>query len=87
VTRLPNAYVERIIGSIRRECLNHVIIFDERHLRSVLSLYFHYITRPERISRSTGLPGGAARTPTRGRPDHRIPRGRGLHHRYERRAA
>ena len=28
-----NAYVERIIGSIRRECLNHIIILDERHLR------------------------------------------------------
>jgi len=32
-----NPYVERIIGSIRRECLNHVIIFDERHLRRALS--------------------------------------------------
>jgi putative transposase len=37
-----NAYVERIIGSIRRECLNHVIVFDERHLRRVLSAYFDY---------------------------------------------
>jgi transposase InsO family protein len=37
-----NAYVDRIIGSIRRECLDHVIIFDERHLRDVLSSYFHY---------------------------------------------
>jgi putative transposase len=37
-----NAYVERIIGSIRRECLDHVIIFDERHLRRVLSDYFQY---------------------------------------------
>ena len=37
-----NAYVERIIGSIRRECLDHVIIFDERHLRGVLSSYFQY---------------------------------------------
>ena len=35
-----NPFVERIIGSIRRECLNHVIIFDERHLRRVLSSYF-----------------------------------------------
>ena len=34
-----NAYVERIIGSIRRECLDHVVIFDERHLRRALSSY------------------------------------------------
>src|ERR1700694_5332517 len=39
-----NPYVERLIGSIRRECLDHVIILNERHLRRVLS--------PERISRS-----------------------------------
>jgi putative transposase len=37
-----NPYVERLIGSIRRECLNHVIIFNERHLRRVLSSYFQY---------------------------------------------
>jgi transposase InsO family protein len=37
-----NAYIERIIGSIRRECLDHVIIFDERQLRRVLSAYFEY---------------------------------------------
>ena len=32
-----NAYVERVIGSIRRECLDHIVIFNERHLRRVLS--------------------------------------------------
>jgi hypothetical protein len=37
-----NPYVERVIGSIRRECLDQVIIFDERHLRGVLSSYFCY---------------------------------------------
>src|ERR1035437_7867350 len=37
-----NAYVERIIGSIRRECLDHIIIFNERHLRDVLSSYCKY---------------------------------------------
>ena len=37
-----NAYVERVIGSVRRECLDHVIICDEHHLRGVLSSYFHY---------------------------------------------
>ena len=34
-----NAYAERVIGSIRRECLDEVVIFNERHLRRVLSLY------------------------------------------------
>jgi transposase InsO family protein len=37
-----NPYVERLIGSIRRECLDHVIILSERHLRRVLSSYFQY---------------------------------------------
>jgi transposase InsO family protein len=37
-----NPYVERLIGSIRRECLDHIIIFNEHHLRGVLSKYFHY---------------------------------------------
>ena len=35
-----NAYVERIIGSIRRECLDHVIIFNEMHVRRILRSYF-----------------------------------------------
>jgi hypothetical protein len=37
-----NPYVERLIGSIRRECLGHVIILSEGHLRRVLSSYFQY---------------------------------------------
>ncbi|MGB2822383.1 MAG: integrase core domain-containing protein [Phycisphaerae bacterium] len=35
-------YVERLIGSIRRECRDHVIVFDEEHLRRVLADYFSY---------------------------------------------
>ena len=35
-------YVERVIGSIRRECLDHVIILDERHLRRMLRGYVDY---------------------------------------------
>src|SRR5881398_981904 len=44
VPRSPwqRAYIERIIGSIRRECLDHVIIFDEASLRRTLRLYFRY---------------------------------------------
>jgi hypothetical protein len=37
-----NAYVERLICSIRRECLDHIIISNEHHLREVLSSYFQF---------------------------------------------
>ena len=37
-----NNYTERLIGSIRRECLDHVVVFGERHLRHVLLSYMHY---------------------------------------------
>ena len=37
-----NAYVERLIGSIRRECIDHVIILGEAHLRRIMSLYASY---------------------------------------------
>jgi Integrase core domain len=37
-----NPFVEHVVGSIRRECLDHVIVFNERHLRHVLSSYFQY---------------------------------------------
>ena len=36
------AYVERIIGSIRRDCLDHVIALDESSLRRILGRYFDY---------------------------------------------
>src|SRR6202049_88914 len=37
-----NGHTERLIGSIRRECLDHVVVFDERHLRHVLLSYMQY---------------------------------------------
>ena len=37
-----NGYVERVIGSIRREFLDHVIVMNENHLRKILREYFHY---------------------------------------------
>ena len=37
-----NGYVERLIGSIRRDCLDHMVIFGERHLRHLLHLYQKY---------------------------------------------
>jgi transposase InsO family protein len=38
-------YVERMIGSIRRECLNNVVILGERHLRRILNDYFSHYRR------------------------------------------
>ena len=37
-----SSFVERLIGSIRRDCLDHVIVLNERHLKRVLSSYFEY---------------------------------------------
>ena len=37
-----NGYVERLIGSIRRECLDHIVILGERHLRTILKLHADY---------------------------------------------
>ncbi|MGA7873304.1 MAG: integrase core domain-containing protein [Candidatus Binatus sp.] len=37
-----NAYVQRVIGSIRGECLDHVVVINERHLRRVLISYANY---------------------------------------------
>ena len=39
-----NPFAERVIGSIRRECLDHIIVFNERHLRRLLRSYLAYIT-------------------------------------------
>ena len=45
-----NPYVERLIGTIRRECLDHLIVFGEAHLRRILGKYAAYYN--ERIHRS-----------------------------------
>jgi transposase InsO family protein len=44
-----NGYVERLIGSIRRECLDHVVVVGEQHLRHILILTWSTTTRSERI--------------------------------------
>ncbi len=40
-----NGYAERLIGSIRRECLDHLIVLSERHLLRILGEYFEYYHR------------------------------------------
>ena len=83
-----NAYVERLIGSIRRECLDHVIIFDAHHLRGVLSSHFqyHHNTRTH-LSLDKDCPQTRPLHPPTAGKIIAFPVVRGLHHRYERRAA
>jgi transposase InsO family protein len=40
-----NAFAERLIGSIRRECLDHIVVLNQRHLRKILSNYLAYYHR------------------------------------------
>jgi transposase InsO family protein len=83
-----NPFVERIIGSIRRECLNHVIIFDERHLRRVLSSYFQYYHESRtHLSLDKDCPEPRPIHPPTAGTIIAFPEVGGLHHRYERRAA
>ena len=82
------AYVERVIGSIRRECLDHVIVFHEGSLRRTLNSYFHYYHR-SRTHLSLGKESPEPRSiqpPEMGRIVA-VPQVGGLHHRYERRVA
>ena len=37
-----NPYAERLIGTLRRDCLDHVLVFDARHLQRILTAYTHY---------------------------------------------
>ena len=83
-----NPYAERLIGSVRRDCLDHVIVLDEVHLRRVLATYFEYYNRSRCHLSLNGDPP-ASRTvqgPEQGRVVA-VPEVGGLHHRYERRAA
>ena len=83
-----NPYIERLIGSIRRDCLDHVIILHERHLRRLLTDYFHYYHdwRTHRaLDMDCPLPRPVQR-PEVG-PIREVPEVGGLHHHYARRAA
>jgi hypothetical protein len=84
-----NPYVERLIGSIRRECLDHVIILSERHLRRVLSSYFQYHHEARtHLSLDKDCPRPrAVQLPSAAHNILALPEVGGLHHRYERRAA
>ena len=81
-------YVERVIGSIRRECLDHVIVFNEASLRRTLKSYLRYYgTSRTHLSLGKDAPEGrTVQSPELG-PVVELAEVGGLHHRYERRAA
>jgi putative transposase len=83
-----NAYAERVIGSIRRECLDHVVVIGERHLRQILSKYLDYYNRSRtHLSLTKDTPEHrTVQRPSQGRVVE-VPRVGGLHHEYLRRAA
>jgi transposase InsO family protein len=78
-----NGHTERLIGSIRRECLDHVVIFGERHLRHLLLSYMTYyngartylsLNKDAPVPRAVQAIGRILPTPILG----------GLHHQYVR---
>jgi transposase InsO family protein len=78
-----SGYVERLIGSIRRECLDHVIVFSEAHLRRIMKRYADYYNQSRtHLALNKNSPSN--------RPiEHRgvikpLPILGGLHHRYYR---
>jgi transposase InsO family protein len=83
-----NPYVERVIGSIRRECLNHVIVLNERHLRRILASYLDYYHRSRtHLSLGKDCPEPRPAQPPGESKIIAFPQVGGLHHRYERLAA
>ena len=78
-----NGFAERLIGSIRRECLHHLIVFGEEHLRRILKNYANYYNGV-RTHRSLNKDAPVSRPVQRaGVINSRAVLG-GLHHRYAR---
>ena len=82
-----NPYVERLIGSVRRECLDHVIVLNERHLRRILGSYFEYYHASRtHLSLQRNAPIPRAVQPRQLGKVISFPQVGGLHHRYARAA-
>jgi transposase InsO family protein len=81
-------FVERLIGSIRRDCLDHVIILGEQHLRRILTSYLAYYHRSRtHLSLDKDAPEPRVVQSSKLGTVVELPEVGGLHHRYERRAA
>jgi putative transposase len=82
------AYIERLIGSIRRECLDHLIVFNEHGLKRHFQAYFAYYHRTRtHLALQKDCPEPRAVQPPDVSAIVSIPEVGGLHHRYEHRAA
>jgi transposase InsO family protein len=83
-----NAYAERFIGSLRLECLDHVLVLNEQHCRNVLSGYARYYNRSRtHLALAKDAPEPRAVQRSELGQVIAVPEVGGLHHRYERRAA
>jgi hypothetical protein len=81
-------YVERVIGSIRRDALDHVIVLNERHLRRVLRTYVDYYHHwRTHLSLEMDAPESRPVQPPELGPVRKWPEVGGLHHHYDRQAA
>jgi transposase InsO family protein len=82
-----NPYVERLIGSIRRECLDHVIVVNEWHLTRIVASYFAYYHRfRTHLSLAMDCPEPRPIQPPECGKVIAMPEVDGLHHHYERQA-
>jgi putative transposase len=83
-----NPYAERLIGSLRRDCLDHVIVLDEMHLVRILAKYFQYYNKTRcHLSLAGDAPEGRLVHGPESGEVIELPEVGGLHHRYERAAA
>ena len=83
-----NGYAERVIGSIRRECLDHVIVVNAAGLHRVLTDYaMYYLRSRTHLSLGKDTPSSRPVTPPSSGRIVAIPEVGGLHHRYDRIAA
>jgi transposase InsO family protein len=78
-----NSYAERLIGSIRRDCLDHVVVFDEQHLHHLLisyQTYYNQLRTHLSLKKDTPI----SRDVRRAGRVHALPILAGLHHQYVR---
>jgi transposase InsO family protein len=83
-----NPYVERLIGTLRRECLDHIVVLNDAYLRRLLShylLYYHGARTHLALDKDAPKPRAVERL-DQGRIVE-TPLAGGLYHRYSRRAA